>query len=66
LEAEIDRLEERLSLLARELELASRAQLVNRLYDLGQEYLQVEQQLQQCVEEWSAVSEACASPTSSA
>ncbi len=66
LEAEIEGLEERLSVLSRELELASRGQQVNRLYDLGQEYAQVEQQLQQCLEEWSGASEACPSRTSSA
>jgi len=64
LEAEIERLEARLSVLSRELELASRAQHVNRVYDLGREYAQVEQQLQQRLEEWSAVSTACPSPTS--
>jgi len=64
LEAEIERLEARLSVLSRELELASRAQHVNRVYDLGREYAQVEQQLQQRLEEWSTVSTACPSPTS--
>jgi gamma-glutamyl:cysteine ligase YbdK (ATP-grasp superfamily) len=66
LEAEIERLEERLAVLSRELELASKAQQVNRLYDLGQEYARVEQQLQQHLDEWSGVSEACPSRTSSA
>jgi len=64
LEAEIERLEGRLSALSRELEQASRAQHVNRVYDLGREYAQVEQQLQQRLEEWSLVSTACPSRTS--
>jgi len=64
LEAESERLEGRLSALSRELEQASRAQHVNRVYDLGREYAQVEQQLQQRLEEWSLVSTACPSRTS--
>jgi len=66
LEAEIERLEERLSSLAGELELASRAQHVNRLYDLGQEYALLEQELQQRLDEWSGVSATWPSHTSSA
>ncbi|HUT15544.1 MAG TPA: ATP-binding cassette domain-containing protein [Anaerolineae bacterium] len=55
LETDIHQLETRLSVLARELELASLRQQVNRLYDLGQEYQDVQQRLEQRLTEWSGV-----------
>jgi len=55
LETDIHQLETRLSVLARELELASIRQQVNRLYDLGQEYQDVQQRLEQRLTEWSGV-----------
>ena len=58
LEAEIQQLEARLSMLTRELELASRAQWVDRVYDLGQEYADVQEQLQRCLEEWAGATPA--------
>jgi len=57
LEAEIQRLEARLSTLTRELELASRAQRVDRVYDLGREYADVQEQLQRCLEGWVGAAE---------
>mgnify|MGYP001143364247 CR=1 FL=1 len=57
LETTIQQLEARLSVLARELEAASTRQQVNRLYDLGQEYTDLQQQLQQHLEEWSGVAQ---------
>ena len=58
LEGEIQQLEARLSMLTRELELASRAQWVDRVYDLGQEYADVQEQLQRCLEEWAGATPA--------
>ncbi len=55
LEDEIQQLETRLGLLSRELELASRAQRVDRVYDLGREYADVQEQLQRRLEEWAGV-----------
>jgi ATP-binding cassette subfamily F protein 3 len=55
LEAEIQGLEARLSALTRELELASQAQRVDRVYDLGREYQALQEQLQQRMEEWAGV-----------
>ncbi len=55
LEDEIQQLETRLGLLGRELELASRAQRVDRVYDLGREYADVQEQLQRRLEEWAGV-----------
>ncbi|KPL22637.1 MAG: hypothetical protein AMJ93_06755 [Anaerolineae bacterium SM23_84] len=55
LEDEIQQLETRLGLLGRELELASRAQQVDRVYDLGREYADVQDQLQRRLEEWAGV-----------
>jgi ATP-binding cassette subfamily F protein 3 len=55
LEEEIQQLETRLGLLGRELELASRAQRVDRVYDLGREYANVQEQLQRRLEEWAGV-----------
>ncbi len=52
LEAEIQQLETRLSVLSHELEAASRAQRVDRVHDLGREYADVQEQLQHCLEEW--------------
>jgi len=58
LEAEIQQLEIRLSALTRELEVASLAQRVDRVYDLGREYKDVQERLQQCLEEWVGVTRA--------
>jgi ATP-binding cassette subfamily F protein 3 len=55
LEQEIQRLETTLSQLTRELEMASRAQRVDRVYDLGREYQTVQEKLQHCLEEWVGV-----------
>jgi ATP-binding cassette subfamily F protein 3 len=57
LETDIHQLETRLSVLARELELASFRQQVNRLYDLGQEYQDVQQRLEQRMTEWSGAAQ---------
>jgi len=57
LETEIHQLETRLSVLTRELEVASLRQQVNRLYDLGQEYKDVQQQLEQRLADWSGVTQ---------
>jgi len=57
LEEEIQRLESALSALTRELELASREQWVDRVYDLGREYEDVQQQLQRRLEEWVGAAE---------
>jgi len=57
LEAEIQQLETRLSVLARELEAASLAQRVNRLHDLGREYEDLQGLLQRRLEEWSGVAQ---------
>jgi ATP-binding cassette subfamily F protein 3 len=58
LEAEIQQLETNLSTLAHELEAASRAQRVDRVYDLGREYAHVQEQLQRCLEEWAGTAHA--------
>ena len=57
LEEEIQRLEATLSQLTRELEMASRAQRVDRVYDLGREYESVQEQLQRYLEEWVGVAQ---------
>jgi ATP-binding cassette subfamily F protein 3 len=53
LEEQIQQLELRLSLLTQELELASRAQRVDRVYDLGREYAALQEELQKRLEEWT-------------
>ncbi|MBC7232731.1 MAG: ATP-binding cassette domain-containing protein [Chloroflexi bacterium] len=53
LEEQIQQLELRLSLLTHELELASRAQRVDRVYDLGREYAELQEELQRRLEEWT-------------
>jgi len=58
LEAEIERLETHLEVLTRDLEVASRAQRVDRLYDLGREYADVQEQLQELLEAWAGVAQA--------
>jgi ATP-binding cassette subfamily F protein 3 len=55
LEVAIDQLETRLSTLTQELEQASRAQRIAELYDLGRDYADVQEELQQRMEEWAAV-----------
>lgn len=55
LEEEIQRLEMRLSTLAQELEMASRAQGVDRVYDLGREYAELQEELHRRLEEWAKV-----------
>ena len=55
LEATIDQLETKLTTLTQELEQASRNQRIAELYDLGQEYADVQEELQQRMEEWAAV-----------
>jgi ATP-binding cassette subfamily F protein 3 len=55
LEATIDQLETRLSTITQELEQASRDQRIAELYDLGRDYADVQEELQQRLEEWSAV-----------
>lgn len=55
LEASIDHLETRLSTLTQDLEQASRVQRIAELYDLGREYADVQEELQQRMEEWAAV-----------
>jgi len=55
LEAAIDQLEARLSTLTQDLEQASRNQRIAELYDLGREYADVQEELQQRLEEWAAV-----------
>ena len=57
LEEEIQRLEAALSQLTHELEMASRAQRVDRVYDLGREYERVQGQLQRYLEEWVGVAQ---------
>jgi ATPase subunit of ABC transporter with duplicated ATPase domains len=57
LETTIHQLETRLAQLMRELEKASAKQRVNHLYDLGQEYEELQQQLHNCLEEWSGVAQ---------
>jgi ATP-binding cassette subfamily F protein 3 len=58
LEATIDQLETRLSTLAQELEQASHNQRIAELYDLGRDYADVQEELQQRLEEWAAVADA--------
>lgn len=58
LEAEIQQLETRLSALTRQLELASRAERVDQVYDLGREYADVQEQLERCLDEWAGASPA--------
>lgn len=55
LEEQIQQLEQRLSWLTHELELASRAQRVDRVYDLGREYAELQEELQKRLEEWTTV-----------
>jgi ATP-binding cassette subfamily F protein 3 len=55
LEATIDQLETRLSTLTQELEQASRDQRIAELYDLGRDYADVQEELQQRLEDWAAV-----------
>jgi len=57
LEAEIQRLETRLTMLSRDLERASIAQRVDRVHDLGREYIEVQDQLQRRLEEWAGVAQ---------
>jgi ATP-binding cassette subfamily F protein 3 len=57
LEEEIHELEATVSQLTRELEVASRAQRVDRVYDLGREYEHVQEELQRRLEEWVGVGE---------
>jgi ATP-binding cassette subfamily F protein 3 len=57
LESEIHRLEARLSALTVELEEASQAQRLDRLYDLGREYADVQEELNHSLEQWAAVGE---------
>ncbi len=58
LENEIHQLETTLASLTRELELASRSQRVDRVYDLGREYESVQEQLQFRLDEWAQMAEA--------
>jgi len=58
LEDEIHQLETTLASLTRELELASRSQRVDRVYDLGREYESVQEQLQFRLDEWARMAEA--------
>ncbi len=58
LEDEIHQLETTLASLTRELELASRLQRVDRVYDLGREYESVQEQLQFRLDEWARMAEA--------
>jgi ATP-binding cassette subfamily F protein 3 len=55
LEATIDQLETRLSTLTQELEQASHNQRIAELYDLGRDYADVQEELQQRLEEWAAL-----------
>jgi ATP-binding cassette, subfamily F, member 3 len=55
LEARIQELEARLASLTAELEQATQAQRLDRLYDLGKEYADVQEDLLQRLEEWTAV-----------
>ena len=55
LETAIEQLETRLTTLTQELEQASRGQRIAELYDLGQEYADVQEELQQQLEEWASV-----------
>ena len=55
LEAAIHQLETRLATLTQELEQASRNQRLADLYDLGRDYADVQEELQQRMEEWAAV-----------
>jgi ATP-binding cassette subfamily F protein 3 len=57
LEEEIQGLEATMAQLTRELEVASRAQRVDRVYDLGREYEHVQGQLQRRLEEWVGAAE---------
>jgi len=57
LESEIQQLEARLSALARELEAASLTQQVDRLYDLGHEYRELQERLQRRLDEWYGVAQ---------
>ena len=57
LESAIQELEDRLAVLSRDLELASRSQRVDRVYDLGREYENVQEQLQRRMEEWIGVAQ---------
>jgi len=57
LEGEIASLELSLSNLSRELETASGQRQVDRLYDLGRQYQEVQRQLQDRLEEWVQVAE---------
>lgn len=56
-EAAIARLEARLTALTHELEQASHAQRLADLYDLGQEYADVQEELHKRMEEWATVAE---------
>jgi len=55
LEATIEQLETRLSTLSQELEQASHNQRIAELYDLGRDYADVQEELQQRLEEWATV-----------
>jgi ATP-binding cassette subfamily F protein 3 len=55
LETTIHQLETRLSTLTQELEQATRAQRIAELYDLGRDYADLQEELQQRMEEWAAV-----------
>ena len=56
LEEEIQRLETRLVVLSSDLERASSAQRVDRVHDLGREYVDVQEELRRRLEEWAGVS----------
>jgi ATP-binding cassette subfamily F protein 3 len=55
LEEEIQHLETRLSSLTTELEQATESQRLDRLYELGHEYADVQEKLQQSLDEWVGV-----------
>ncbi len=57
LEDEIQRLETRLVVLSSDLERASTAQRVDRVHDLGREYVDVQEELRRRLEEWAGVSQ---------
>ncbi len=57
LEAQIEQLETRLSAVTRELEIASQSQRVDRVYDLGREYQDLHERLQQYLEDWAGVAQ---------
>ena len=57
LEDEIQRLETRLVVLSSDLERASVAQRVDRVHDLGREYVDVQEELRRRLEEWAGVSQ---------